>query len=132
MEGIGDRIKSVRLGLHLSQKDFGIETGCALKTIARYEKEDNLPDLGFIYRLIDQYAVNPNWLLTGNGSMTQYTDQEFAVIDSILSDSDLKFVFDRVQSDPIFKTVLLSIFKAGNDEAEIERQLNILRAGLKK
>jgi transcriptional regulator with XRE-family HTH domain len=62
---IGKRIREVRGSL--SQADFAAKLKVGQSTIARYEKGTRAPDADFILLLKENYQINPNWLITGEG-----------------------------------------------------------------
>jgi transcriptional regulator with XRE-family HTH domain len=68
--GIGVRINSVRKtnteGAY-SIQDFSDKIGVHKSTVARYEREDSFPDANIIMSICNNFNINPNWLLTGDG-----------------------------------------------------------------
>jgi len=63
---IGERIKEIRGAI--SQAAFSAKLNVGQSTIGRYEKGGRSPDAEFILLLKKHYKVNPNWLITGEGS----------------------------------------------------------------
>ncbi len=66
--GIGGRIKYLRGDESLSS--FAQKLGVHKNTLARYEKGESLPDVGFVSMLcdlIDDEFVTPSWLIEGEG-----------------------------------------------------------------
>ncbi len=70
---LGDRIRQVRKESHLSQKVFGKLCGVSPLTLMRYESGSRGPDARFLVRVSENFNVNANWLLTGQGGV--YLDQ---------------------------------------------------------
>ena len=64
-----DRIKQIRLGLKMSQKDFAREIDVVQQQLSKYERGENKPSTEFLIKLIEKMDVNINWLLTGYGNM---------------------------------------------------------------
>ena len=62
---IGERIKFIRGAL--SQKKFGDLIGADQSTVQVWEIRNNLPKGDFLQRIHEQFGVNINWLLTGEG-----------------------------------------------------------------
>ena len=67
-EGIGGRIRSIR-GAQ-SQQKFAEDLGVHLKTVQRYEAEKTEVGAAFLQAVCTKFpAINPAWLLTGEGPM---------------------------------------------------------------
>ncbi|ADW18604.1 putative phage repressor [Desulfobulbus propionicus DSM 2032] len=64
---LGNRIKSVRGTL--SQKEFSDVCKVGISTLRRYESGVNPPDSDFLCAIVDNYNINPMWLLSGEGPM---------------------------------------------------------------
>lgn len=64
-ETVGDRIKTVRGGV--SQVDFAKKYGLNRNTLARYENGTNDPSASFLKALIEDFELDANWLLLGEG-----------------------------------------------------------------
>ncbi len=66
---VNKRLKDLRMSLGLSQKTMGEKLQIAQTTYANYETgKANIPD-ELKARLINQFKVNLNWLVVGQGSM---------------------------------------------------------------
>lgn len=66
---VNERLKDLRMSLGLSQKTMGERLQIAQTTYANYETgKANIPD-ELKARLINQFKVNLNWLVVGQGSM---------------------------------------------------------------
>lgn len=66
---VNERLKDLRMNLGLSQKTMGERLHIAQTTYANYETgKANIPD-ELKARLINQFKVNLNWLVVGQGSM---------------------------------------------------------------
>lgn len=62
---IGKRLIKIRGSQ--SQKDFAETLGTYASTLGGYERDQRLPDAGFIANLQEKYNINANWLITGIG-----------------------------------------------------------------
>ncbi len=62
---IGDRIKFIRGDL--TQKEFGQKIKADQSTVQVWETRNNLPKGDILQRIHQQFGVNVNWLLTGEG-----------------------------------------------------------------
>ncbi len=66
---LGDRIRKVRKESRLSQKVFSKLCGVSPLTLMRYESGSRGPDARFLVRLCENFNVNANWMLAGQGGM---------------------------------------------------------------
>jgi len=64
-----DNLKIIRVKLQLSQAEFGDGLKMTQTEIARYENGKIEPKIGFIYKLMEIYNINPTYLFTGAGDM---------------------------------------------------------------
>lgn len=71
MTTTGDRIKTLRQHLGLTQKDFGERIGVKGNTIATYEIGRNEPIDAVMSLIVREFDVNEVWLRTGAGEMFQ-------------------------------------------------------------
>jgi repressor LexA len=68
---IGDRIREAREGAELDQSVLAEKIGVVTRTLQRWEKGEQVPDGIAITKLAKATAVQPIWLLTGEGEMYQ-------------------------------------------------------------
>ena len=67
MNNIKDRIKDIRIGLNLSQTQFGDKIGISNSQIACYESGlRNVPERS-INDICREFNINKDWLITGEG-----------------------------------------------------------------
>jgi transcriptional regulator with XRE-family HTH domain len=66
---IGKRLKRIRKGLGLTQREFAKSIGISEATLRRYESGQNFPDAGVLERIANKYGVNTHWLVTGRGTI---------------------------------------------------------------
>lgn len=59
----GSRLKRIRNKMGLNQKDFGKMIGVSKVTICGYENETRIPKMAHFLKMLDQYDVEPNYLL---------------------------------------------------------------------
>lgn len=64
---VGERIRAIRVGLKLSQTEFGKRVGLERATLSNYERGADQPGKGRLYLIAEKFGVNPEWLLTGKG-----------------------------------------------------------------
>jgi transcriptional regulator with XRE-family HTH domain len=72
--GIGARISQIRQ--QATQTQFAASLGIHKNTLIRYEQEKRHPDSAFLVRLCEQYAVDPNWLLSGQSKRSAHLIEE--------------------------------------------------------
>lgn len=66
-EGIGERIRTIRYGVKITQSELGEKLGVTRQTINSYENERMVPPTYVIDRISDLFGINPWWLLYGVG-----------------------------------------------------------------
>ena len=69
MNTIGERIKSLRETLGLTQEEFGKKIGRTRAGISAYEKGERTPDKTTLMLIEKVFNVNPKWLEEGKGEM---------------------------------------------------------------
>lgn len=73
-EAIGLRLRQVRG--NFTQAAFAEQLGLERKTVNRYESGERAPDALALLRLMQQFGVDPGWLLTGEGHAPSHSDDE--------------------------------------------------------
>jgi repressor LexA len=66
---IGDRLRQARESAKLDQAVLSAKAGVVTRTLQRWEKGEQVPDGVAITKLAKVTAVQPVWLLTGEGEM---------------------------------------------------------------
>ena len=66
---IGERIIKLRESLGIERKDLANEINMSLGNISKLERNRIKPSKGFLQALAMHFAVNPDWILTGEGEM---------------------------------------------------------------
>ncbi len=64
---IGERVKKIRIDKGLSQKELGDKLGVSRDVIANIEYSRVEPREWFIKIFCNEFNVNENWLINGNG-----------------------------------------------------------------
>ncbi len=65
---IKERIKLIRLQKAKNASDFARQLGLETRTYLSYERGERNPSLEFLQKLKQDYNVDLNWLLTGEGN----------------------------------------------------------------
>jgi transcriptional regulator with XRE-family HTH domain len=65
IDHIGERFRSMRTKLDLSQKEFSIETGISQSVIADIERGAKDPSRAVLLAIAQKYHVSIDWLLLG-------------------------------------------------------------------
>jgi transcriptional regulator with XRE-family HTH domain len=63
-----EKILEIRKQSGLKQSDFAEKLGVSQVAISNYEKGNRLADVNFIYRLIHEFHINPQWFFYGIGT----------------------------------------------------------------
>lgn len=66
---MNERLKSVRLGQNMSQREIALALGIGLKSWQQYENGTSIPGGKVLEALLLKLRVNVNWLLSGAGQM---------------------------------------------------------------
>jgi len=69
MNSVAERLKKLRGHLRYSQKDFAKRLGILPATYSNYENERRKLSPELLEKLYNEFNVNLNWLITGQGSM---------------------------------------------------------------
>ncbi len=122
---IGKRIKEIRSNLHITTAEMSAKLNIPARTIGSYEREEAQPGSKFLNALIENYHININWLLSGEGNMF-ISDKMELDIDFIvrlqdrlnLTEEELLGLIDILDSDAsremLFKFIEI---KKGNKDA---------------
>jgi transcriptional regulator with XRE-family HTH domain len=71
----GERLKIFRKSLGLSLDKFANRIGVSKATMINYEKGGTIPNIELISRMVTEFNLNFNWLITGkNESMIKKKD----------------------------------------------------------
>ena len=66
---LGLRIKKVRKLSGLKQELFGQQLGVSKSSVINYETGKRIPDALFLIRILENFNVDPIWLMLGTGDM---------------------------------------------------------------
>lgn len=69
MSGIGERLREARDQLGLSQGPFGASIGVTVNTVSNWERGAAHPPADKLALIRKKYAIDLNWLMTGEGAM---------------------------------------------------------------
>ena len=81
MSTIGERVKSMRKELGLSQTDFGGRLGVGLGVIRNIEASITVPSTAQIDLICTIYDVNREWLTDGEGEMFRTLSRDEQILD---------------------------------------------------
>lgn len=85
------RLAQVREYLELSQEKMADRLGTSLRAYANYERGERAIPIDVVRTLYEQCAIDPVWLLTGEGTM--------------LLDRDVRYRLDQRTLDAVMATV---------------------------
>jgi len=72
MGTMGERLRQVRESTRLKQDDFASEIGVHINTLSRWERDLGSPSGKALECIRQKYAINVEWLLSGEGSMKSW------------------------------------------------------------
>lgn len=95
----GEKMKSCRKNMSLSQKELGLKIGVAESTVSLYESNKRFPDLDTLRKIAILFNVSLDYLLDNNIKQTTnargyYIDPETAALaEKLRTDPDMKILF---------------------------------------
>ena len=99
---INERIKQIRKFLNLTQEEFARRINVSRSTIATYENSPiTPPSKSFLELVSDEYNINIDWLLNGNGEMINPPSETNDLITFL---NDIEF-----ESDDSFKRKFITM-----------------------
>ena len=119
---LGDRIKQLRLlKNNISQSDFGKIIGTSQSAVQSWESNKSLPGADFLFKIKQEFGIDINWLLTGEGE--QYPDSEINIGGFVRK----PVVEYQVGDDPFARSVsgLRQIFESRDQALIAAIQINI-------
>ena len=87
------KIKEIRAQLKKSQYKLAEDTQVSQGAISKYEKNEYLPDVKFVIRLIDTLGINPLWLFKNKGTLLSKYDL-YSVAEDISTKNNTKKELD--------------------------------------
>lgn len=75
-----DRIRTIRTGLGLTQKEFAARIGTSQNVLANYETGRRTPSSSVINNICKTFCVSESWLRAGEGEMSAPTGAEQKII----------------------------------------------------
>ena len=94
---IGKRLKEVRGSF--SQQQFADVLEVHRNTVARYEREERVPDSEYIEQIYKKFPINPQWILTGEGQMSNSKKTEyFIAIDNMFMKKSDQRLYDLIKN----------------------------------
>ncbi len=79
---LGERLKEVRAGK--TQKELAAEMHVSTNTYAMYERDERNPDAIFLASLCQKFGVNPGWLLLGEDTRRQLSDDDIDFLSRVV------------------------------------------------
>lgn len=76
MSEIGERIKQIRTVFKLTQQGFGATIGCHKNQVYYIENGKSTPSIELLRRVIAEFGVDQEWLMTGTGEMFSQTAEK--------------------------------------------------------
>jgi len=99
---IGKRIQEFRAKLGLNQGEFSREIKISQTTVSRVESGEKKPSKAFLNAMMVRYAVNPDWILTGEGAM--FTRAEDYIIKGLdlFGEKEMSVGLNKILKNPRF------------------------------
>lgn len=97
---MGQRIRSIRKKLRLTQKEFAKALGVTYQTVSMYELGDIVPPLEAVKAIVKMGNKSTDWLIFGFEPVAEETR---------LSDTELKLIQNYRQASDEAKAVILKV-----------------------
>jgi len=65
----GERLKNLRRSQGLVLEKFAKILGISKATVINYEKNETIPDIATVGKMMSEFGVDVHWLITGEGEM---------------------------------------------------------------
>ncbi|MCC5912209.1 MAG: helix-turn-helix transcriptional regulator [Clostridiaceae bacterium] len=109
METVGNRLKSLRKHLGLTQTKFGKKVGISHSHVSNMESGKDFPSDTLLKLICLEYAINPEWLINGEGDMFEYIyDENDRVISEAMSVEGLEKIRALLNTSSDVKYAYLS------------------------
>ncbi len=131
---IGSRIKEICKQSRLSQEAFARSLGVSKSALNRYISGKNEPKASAIKLLLDNFGVNPAWLITGRGPQYFKGVEEEGILYSAggREDAALEEVVKKLFQQPELVQILHKLFKTDPSQKEtLEAYLMALEIALR-
>ena len=120
---IGRRIQQFREKLGLNQGEFSREIKISQTTVSRVESGEKKPSKAFLNALMVRYAVNPDWILSGEGPMLSSVEDYVIKGIELFGEEKMSAGLAKVLDDPRFVKLHLLLKARGLVEVEIDDEL---------
>lgn len=111
MKNIGQRLREFRKDLGMSGKVFGEKIGLSKTMLSDREQGKRNILVEDIYKIKQEFNVNPNWLILGEGKKNLCDNEENQeLIDMISQSSDSELYVDFMKKDIINKIITKLFF----------------------
>ena len=123
--GFGQRLKAIRKGLEMKQRDFATQLNISVTTLSDIETGKSKPGHDFFVRICDTFAVNLYFLLMGEGEMFRKSGPNSSLnslADEAVSDDVQEFLKYFFNSKLVQYQVLGYFRKFFNEEEDAIRK----------
>ncbi|NLW56994.1 MAG: helix-turn-helix transcriptional regulator [Firmicutes bacterium] len=121
--GAGKRIQLFREKLGLNQGEFSREIQISQTTVSRVESGEKKPSRAFLNAMMIRYAVNPDWVLTGEGAMLFSAEDYLIKGIELFGEKEMSAGLAKVFANPQFTKFYLLIKARSLVESEIDDEL---------
>jgi transcriptional regulator with XRE-family HTH domain len=126
---INEKLKLIRKELQLNQKEFSQRLDIPIRTYQEYEKGNMKIPHTFLESLSEQFKINANWILTGQGEMFIVTPNNQKSINGnniVISENQQgNIIFNELSDQKKEKSILSNIMSKLNNIHD-DRLLNYI------
>ena len=120
---IGKRIQHFREHFGLKQGEFSREIKMSQTTVSRVESGEKQPSKAFLNAMEVRYGINPDWVITGKGSMLLKAENYIIKGIELFGEIEMGEGLVKILENPRFAKLHLSL-KAGDlVESDIDDEL---------
>jgi len=112
LEQVGNRLKTIRKALNLSQKDFAAGLNISASYLSEIESGKTRPGFNFIDLIYRKHNINPSWFLEEEGEMFLTTDNSRRVLEEDFGDqtNEIMEMLSYMKASPYVKSSVLSYY----------------------
>ena len=121
---IGERIILIRKQFEINQGQLSEEVGMDQSIVSKFEKNKREPSKRFLNAMMLRFAVNPDWIMTGENEMFMAPEEYIAKGIELLGATTMSNGFLKVLKEPRFAEFqsFLSLDKLNQASDNVELQ----------
>lgn len=121
LEGLGKRIKALRIKNKWTQKEFAHKLNVSSQVVSNWEREYSFPDMDDVVKISNVFNVSIGFILTGEDTIynsvgkidlaNQFLIEEVNIEDIFSENEEVKFYFKNKKVDKNDIKLFLKLFE---------------------